>query len=104
MGAIKKIIDDIDPSTDVLKEQKELLESLSKLADAKADFFALEMEKNLTQAGTANLTVPVEAVIATIRQTHAYSSASAAEIGTTVSDAITEIFSSHTFFRTELEG
>ncbi|WP_242103532.1 hypothetical protein [Lysobacter sp. M2-1] len=45
MGAIKSFIDGLDSSKPEYNEQKELIEALAQLADAKADSFALQIEK-----------------------------------------------------------
>lgn len=88
MGAIKKFVDGIDPATEAGKEQKELLETLAKLAEAKAAYFVLQMEKSLTEAGKGNLTVPIEAILASTVETHAYSSDSATSLVQTVGDSV----------------
>ncbi len=74
MGAIRNTINSLDPSEDVAAGQKELIEALAQLAEAKADFFDLEIQESLQQAGTANKTVPIEAILDSRKETHAFSS------------------------------
>jgi hypothetical protein len=89
MGAIRNVINGFDASSEVGKTQRELVENLAKLAESKAQFFELEVSTGLRTAGSPdNQTVPVEAVLNSVTQTHAYASDSAGKIGDTVKAAL----------------
>ncbi|MDP2450966.1 MAG: hypothetical protein Q8M93_16110 [Polaromonas sp.] len=75
MGAIKSFIEGLDSSKPEYNEQKELIEALAQLAEAKADSFALQIEKNIAEADSQfNKSLPVESWIDTTKETHAISS------------------------------
>lgn len=75
MGAIKDFINGLDSSKAEYNEQKELIEALAQLANAKADTFALEIEKSIAEADSNfNKSLPVESWIDTTKETHAISS------------------------------
>lgn len=89
MGAIKSFIDGLDPSKAEYQEQKELIEALAQLAEAKADSFALQIEKYIAEADSEfNKSLPVESWIDTTRETHAISSDGAKDLIKQVSDGI----------------
>ena len=74
MGAIKSFIDGLDASKPEYNEQKELIEALAQLADAKADSFALQIEKYVAEAHSEySKSLPVESWIDTTKETHAIS-------------------------------
>lgn len=88
MGAIKSFIDGLDSSKPEYNEQKELIEALAQLADAKADSFALQIEKYIAEADSEyNKSLPVESWIDTTKETHAISTDSV-EIVKQVTDGI----------------
>lgn len=88
MGAIKSFIDGLDSSKAEYNEQKELIEALAQLAEAKADSFALQIEKFIAEADSEyNKSLPVESWIDTIKETHAISTDSV-EIVKRVTDGI----------------
>jgi hypothetical protein len=81
MGAIKSFIDGLDNSKPEYNEQKELIEALAQLADAKADAFSLQIEKFIAEANSEfNKSLPVEAWLETRKETHAISSDSAKDL------------------------
>ncbi|MER5469720.1 hypothetical protein ABZX90_34365 [Streptomyces sp. NPDC002935] len=89
MGAIRSVVQQLDPSKPSLDEQKQLIETLAKLAESKAQFFELQISTSLRTAGSPdNQTIPVEAVLGSVTETHAYASKSSAAIGDTVSKAL----------------
>src|SRR5687768_11984026 len=88
MGAIKSFIDGLDSSKAEYNEQKELIEALAQLAEAKADSFALQIEKFIAEADSEyNKSLPVESWIDTTKETHAISTDSV-EIVKQVTDGI----------------
>lgn len=87
MGAIRKVIESFDNSSELGQAQRELVENLAKLAESKAEFFELDISTSLrTAASEDNKTIPVEAVLATTTQTHAFTAQSVAGIP----DAVTK--------------
>lgn len=89
MSAIRKVVESFDSSNDIGRTQRELVENLAKLAESKAEFFELDVSTSLRTAGSQdNLTVPVEAVLNSVTQTHAYASDSAGKIGDVVTKAL----------------
>jgi hypothetical protein len=94
MGAIRKVLESFDGSDETAQMQKELVENLAKLAEAKAEFFELQISTNLLTAGSAdNRTVPVEAVLDSATETHALTSGSLKEIGDAVSRSLKSFLS-----------
>jgi hypothetical protein len=92
MGAIRSAIKEFDPSSDSVAEQKALVEALAKLAEAKADFFEAEIRENIFQAD-ANKTVPIEAILATTKETHAYAANVSDQIATEVGKSVNNFVS-----------
>lgn len=89
MGAIKSFIDGLDNSKAEYNDQKELIEALAQLADAKADSFALEIEKYIAEADSDfNKSLPVESWIDTRKETHAISTDGASDLVKRVTDGI----------------
>lgn len=89
MSTFRKIVDSIDPSTEELAAQKEAVDKLSKLAESRAEFFELQISTNLrTAGGQDNQTVPVEAILNSTMQTHAFTSNHSGVIGNVVSEAL----------------
>ncbi len=89
MSAIRNIIDSFDASSEAGKTQRELVENLAKLAESKAQFFELDVSTGLRTAGSPdNQTIPVEAVLNSVTQTHAFASDSVGKIGDTVKAAL----------------
>ncbi|NNB94997.1 hypothetical protein HI113_13940 [Corallococcus exiguus] len=94
MGAIRKVLESFDGSDETVQMQRELVENLAKLAEAKAEFFELQIATNLQTAGsTDNRTVPVEAVLDSATETHALTSESLNAIGDTVSKSLKSFLS-----------
>ncbi|MGW4221571.1 hypothetical protein ACWEJZ_31740 [Streptomyces bacillaris] len=87
MGSIRKIIDDLDPSKTGAQEAKEALEALSSLADTKVELFTSRITNSLIGGG-ADQRVPIEAILDSTAETHAYSAKDSAHIGSTVSQSI----------------
>lgn len=89
MGAIKGLIDGFDQSAPATAEQQELIQRLADLAQAKAAYFESELKNSLQNAGQGdNHTIPIEAVLNSTTQTHAYSSSKVDKIGDTVTSAL----------------
>ncbi len=89
MSQIRSIVESFDNTAETGRIQRELVENLAKLAESKAAFFELQISTNLRTAGSPdNQTVPVEAVISSMTQTHAFTSDSAGHIADTVTKAL----------------
>lgn len=89
MGAIKSFIDGLDQSKAEYNDQKELIEALSQLAEAKAESFALQIEKYIAEADSEfNKSLPVESWIDTAKETHAISKDGAAGLIDKVTNGI----------------
>ncbi|MFD3416226.1 hypothetical protein [Streptomyces cyaneofuscatus] len=87
MGSIRKVIEDIDPSKTGAQEAKEALEALSSLADTKVELFTSRITNSLISGG-ADQRVPIEAILDSTAETHAYSAKDSAHIGATVSKSL----------------
>ncbi|MFJ5774303.1 hypothetical protein [Streptomyces sp. NPDC093094] len=89
MGSISGVIKDLDPSMQQLEEAKEALEALEALAQTKAQYFQMDIEKSLITAGSyQDRKVPIEAVLDSVIQTHAFSSTQVKNIGTPIAHAL----------------
>ncbi|MFC8661922.1 hypothetical protein [Streptomyces sp. NPDC057199] len=94
MGAIRNLIQSVNAASESATEQKALIETLAKLAEAKANYFQLELTQKLRTAGSEeNLTIPVETVLDTTVATHAFSSEDSGAIGDTVKSALKSFLS-----------
>lgn len=97
MGAIKKVIDSFDSSSELGQVQRELVETLSNFAESKAKLFQAEIEESLRTAGDGNnKTIPINAIVRHKVWVHAYSSKSAGSISETVSEALNSFVSGTT--------
>jgi hypothetical protein len=89
MAGIGSIIKSFDGSDELAQSQREVVESLSKLGESKADFFDLTLKDKLRTAGQdGNPTVPISAILASTRQVRAFSSSSAGHIAEEVKTAL----------------
>jgi len=89
MSQIKSVIDSFDPSGSQYEDQKDMIEALAQLADAMADSFALQIEKSIAAADSEfNKSLPVEAWLDTIKETHAISSSGASGVIDRVADGV----------------
>lgn len=90
MGAIKDALQKINQTdADVKKELDNQLENMSALATAKAEYFKLLINKNLSTAGgNGSNEIPVKYVLDYTYQTHAYAHTSANSIASTISSSI----------------
>lgn len=89
MGAIRSFITSADNADALTKEQNAHLDTLSALADAKAELFKEKINQKLLDAGTGtDKTIPITQVQDFISETHAYVSSNADKISDTVSTAV----------------
>ncbi|MEU0356792.1 hypothetical protein [Streptomyces cyaneofuscatus] len=89
MGAIRSVAQSLDPAGEAVEEQNQTIETLATLAESKAEFFELSIRTSLQDAGgPGDLTVPIESVLDSVTETHAYSSKSADAIGTAVTKSL----------------
>lgn len=89
MGQIKSFIDGLDNKKQEYNDQKELIEALAQLAEAKAESIALEIEKYIAEANSEfNKSLPIESWIDTTKETHAISVNGASDLITKVTDGI----------------
>lgn len=89
MGQIRSFVQDLDPSKPAEAEMRQHIETLARLAASKAEFFELQVATSLRTAGSEdNQTVPVEAVLNSASETHAYSSKSSGAISDTAVAAL----------------
>ena len=97
MGTARSMVKQFDGADEEMRTQKELVESLAKLAESKAQFFELEISTSLRTAGSPdNQTLPVESVLASETYTHAIASDSVAKIGEKVTKALKSFCSGST--------
>ncbi|GAB3116078.1 hypothetical protein GCM10027160_24460 [Streptomyces calidiresistens] len=90
MGSISGIIESLDTSEKQMEDAKEALEALEALAQTKADFFRMDIEKALITAGSdQDRRVPIEAVLDSTSQTHAMMSNQVNDIGAPIGKALT---------------
>jgi len=86
MGSPREIVSKIDPSSTVGKEQRELLNALTALAESKRDTFVEMISHSLRTADTEeNKTLAISAIEETKNQIHVYTSTAPAE---TIPDAV----------------
>lgn len=89
MGAIRSFITAADQSDKLAQEQNAHLDTLSALADAKADLFREKITQNLLNAGQgSDKTIPITAVQDFTSETHAYISSNADKISDAVTGAV----------------
>ena len=89
MGAIRDLIKDFDGASKELENAREAINALTKLAEAKASEFELAAKFDLVSAGSEeNRTVPIESIINSVTQTHAFNSSDASKIADTVNSAL----------------
>jgi len=89
MAAIGNIIKQFDGSDELAQTQREVIESLSQLGDAKAEFFDLSLREDLRSAGQAtNPTVPISSIVTSTRQVRAFTSTSAGHIAAEIKAAL----------------
>jgi hypothetical protein len=82
MSFFSKIIQDFDQSNDLADAQREALEALYAVAEAKRQLFTEEIKLLALDAGTGtNKTVPISLVERSSGQSRAYTSSSAKDIG-----------------------
>lgn len=83
------MVDKVTGSDDLKKSQKETINALADLADAKAEAFGDKIKFDLLESGTTgNEKIPIEAVLMVGSETHAYSSDKQGSIVKTTTDAI----------------
>lgn len=81
MGAIGKILGEFDGSSELAQAQREALEALASLGDAKAELFKKQINLLILDAGTGtNKTVPISSVIRSNGFARAYSASEAGNI------------------------
>jgi hypothetical protein len=89
VASIGSIIKSFDGSDELAQTQREVVESLSKLGEARADYFDLTLKEKLRTAGQeGNPTVPISSILASTRQVRAYSSTSAGSIAEEIKKAL----------------
>ncbi|WP_035803315.1 hypothetical protein [Kitasatospora mediocidica] len=89
MGPIAGVIEGLDPSSKQMEEARETLEALAALAQTKAEFFEMDIEKALITAGSdQDRRIPIEAVLESTIQTHAFTSSQVKDIGKPIAGAL----------------
>jgi hypothetical protein len=89
MSIVRDIVKQFDASDELAQTQREVVESLAKLGESKAEFFDLKIQQSLRTAGGAdNQTVPISAILASKKEVRAYSSTSAEHIADTVKKSL----------------
>ncbi len=89
MAMIGDVIKSFDGSDELMQTQKQALEALSALGNAKAELFKKEIQESLTSAGNGtNLTIPVSAVLRSTSDVRAYSAIDASKIGDVVEKSV----------------
>ncbi|MFF7637770.1 hypothetical protein ACFZB9_32180 [Kitasatospora sp. NPDC008050] len=89
MGAIANVLEGLDPSSKQMEEAKEALDALAALAQTKAEYFQMEIERSLITAGSdQDRRIPIEAVLESISQTHAMVSSQVKDIGKPIAAAL----------------
>ena len=89
MSVFKKILDEFDGSSDLAQAEREALEALEALSEAKQALFEKEINLLILDAGVGtNKTVPISKVIRASGMARAYTSSSAAHITETLEEAV----------------
>lgn len=89
MSTFLKVIQDFDGSSDLAEAQREVIETLSQLAQTKKDLFHKRINLLILDAGQGtNKTVPISSIVRIDGMTRAFSSSSAGDIADTLKEAI----------------
>lgn len=90
MATMRSIVEDFTGTDDLAQTQRELVESLSALAVAKAEIFEYEIMQSLRSAGKGGQeqTVPISTIINSKIETRAYTSTSVDDIAKEVRQAL----------------
>ncbi|MCI2082932.1 MAG: hypothetical protein LKK19_06250 [Bacteroidales bacterium] len=95
MSKVKDVINKFDQSSNAMAEQKEAVKALEELGKAKADIFEKEINKDLLSAGKdeTNQKVPISFIVGSTYEVRAFSKSEVGNIGTVVSDSLTNFLS-----------
>jgi hypothetical protein len=89
VAIFKSIVDSIDGSSDLAQAEREALEALEGMAEAKKELFEKEINLLIIDAGVGtNKTVPISKVLRASGMARAYSSNNAADIPKAIEDAV----------------
>ncbi|RJF90337.1 hypothetical protein [Sphingomonas cavernae] len=89
MSTFSKILESFDGSDELAQAEREALDALAGLADAKRELFTKQINLLILDAGTGtNKTVPISSVLRTDGLSRAYSSSSAKDIGDVLKTAL----------------
>jgi hypothetical protein len=89
MGALSQIAKSFDGSGDTLEAQKEVITTLSNLADSKLSFYKSQMENSYLTAGqVGNPTFPIVSMMKEWTKTHAMTESSSTELSGKLREAI----------------
>lgn len=89
MGFIKAILKEFDGSEELAQAQREAVQALSALGEAKAELFVREINSDLLTAGQGdNKTVPITSILASTYDVRAYSSTEAEKITSEVGNGL----------------
>ncbi len=89
MSFFKNIVDSIDGSGDLAQAEREALDALNGMAEAKKELFAKQINLLILDAGTGtNKTVPISSILRASGMSRAYTSNSAKDIPAVLEEAI----------------
>lgn len=89
MSTFQKVVQDFDGSGDLAEAQREVVETLSLLAQTKMELFHKKINLLILDAGQGtNKTVPISSVVRSDGMTRAFTSSSAGDISQTLKDAV----------------
>lgn len=89
MAFVRDIIKEFDGTDEKIQLERELIQTLEGMAEAKAAMFKLEIQEDLVNAGTGtNFTIPIESIIKAESFVRAYASEDTAQITAAVKDVI----------------
>jgi hypothetical protein len=92
LSSIHDFLNELDNSSQYAEAAKQQVDTLVKLAEAKAETFRNQIKSNLRTAGTNdNATIPIEAIRESFEETYAYYSDDSDKIKETIKNAITKL-------------
>ncbi|WP_265520312.1 hypothetical protein [Oerskovia flava] len=88
MSLIRDIVKQFDGSEELAQTQREVIESLARLGETKAELFDVRIQESLRGAGGTNSTVPITSILASKKEVHAFSSTSVEHLADAVKSSL----------------
>lgn len=88
MSLVRDIVKQFDNSDELAQTQREVVESLARLGETKAELFEAKIQESLRGAGGTNSTVPITSILASKKEVHAFTSTSTEHLADTVKSSL----------------